>query len=62
MSIIYQNFRRLFLELFCAKAALNVRYASTTKPKNCEKSQRNQTLNSTHLPDKQFMKIMKDES
>ena len=26
MPIIFQNFRHLFLELFCAKAALKVRY------------------------------------
>ena len=26
MSIIFQNFWSLFLELFCAKAALNVQY------------------------------------
>ena len=29
MSIIFQNVRRLFLELICAKTALNVRYKDT---------------------------------
>ena len=29
MSIVFQNFRHLFLELFCAEAALNVRYSKS---------------------------------
>ena len=33
MSIIFQIFWRLFLELFCAEAALNVRYQALSQEK-----------------------------